>query len=163
MPVNVTERYMDPNDPDDYLARLVAGLPASAAEPDSPWVEPDYASIPGDADIPMDENERVLVWPGPAIIMPAGLLPDGKPHSYNDLDNAARICGERVRNGAEADFVVGEYRRQQNALRERAGLSRPTRGADGEARDSAETLAAIEQLHRVERARRATAHQLPTA
>lgn len=153
MPVDITERYMDPNDPDDYLARLVAGRPAPAAEPESPWVAPDYASIPGDADIPMAEAERRLVWPGPAMVMPNGLLPDGKPCSYNEMDNAARICGERVRNGAEADFVVKEYRRQQHALRKRVGLPRAMLGPHG-LEDTPETLAAIEELHRAERARR---------
>jgi hypothetical protein len=154
MPVEITERFFDADDPDDYLARRFAPAGAESA-PASRWVEPDYASIPNDADLPLDEDERRLVWPGPAVIMPAGLLPDGKPHGRNELDNAERICGERPRNGAEADAVVRAYKRQQRALRARAGLPRPEWGPSGKLEDTPDTLAAIERLHREERSRRA--------
>jgi hypothetical protein len=153
MPVEVTDRYFDPDDRDGDLAQLASGR-AAPVTADSPWVEPDYASIPGDADIPMTEAERVLVWPGPALIMPAGLLPDGKPHSYNERENASRICGSEVTNNAEADAVVRAYIRQQNALRDRAGLARARSGSSGQLEDLPDTVAAIKQLHRDELARR---------
>lgn len=155
MPVEMTERYFDPDDPNDPLAQLLRGRSPQAPEPESPWVEPDYASIPGDADIPDDEAERTLVWPGPAMIMPAGLLPDGKPPGRNDFDNGERIGGpgQRPRNNAEADAVWWAYRRQQNALRARAGLPRPVRGPNG-LEDTPETIEAIKRLHAEERARR---------
>ncbi|PXY16462.1 hypothetical protein BAY59_38550 (plasmid) [Prauserella coralliicola] len=156
MPVEITERYFDPDDPDDYLAQLAHGR-APDEEPESPWVEPDYASIPGDADIPMDEAERTLVWPGPAMIMPAGLLPDGKPPGRSDFDNGERIGGpgQRPRNNAEADAVWSAYMRQQRALRKRAGLPEPVRRPPRwKLEDTPETIEAIKQLHREERARR---------
>jgi len=155
MPVEFTARYFDANDPDDHLARLVAGRSDQAGDAESPWVAPDYASIPSDADLPMSEEERCLVWPGPAMIMPAGLLPDGKPADGSDFDNGERIGGpgQRPRNNAEADAVWWAYRRQQNALRARAGLPRPRRGANG-LEDLPETLRAIEQMHREEQGRR---------
>lgn len=150
MPVTVTERFGDPDDPDRVWARLSASV---EAEESSPWVEPDYASIPADGDLP-DGDALYLVWPGPALIMPAGLLPDGKPHSYNEFDNAERICGECPRTGAEADAVVWAYMGQQNALRDAAGLPRARRG-QGKLEDTPETLAAIVRIHEQERARRA--------
>ncbi len=155
MPVEITERYFDPDDPDDFLTQLAHGRSQPPAEPASPWVEPDYASIPGDGNLPLDETERTLVWPGPAMIMPAGLLPDGKPASYNERENASRICGENVRNGAEADAVVRAYDRQQNALRARAGLPQPiSRAPRWDLEDAPETIELIKRLHAEERARR---------
>lgn len=156
MPVEITERYFDPDDPNDALAQLVAGRRGGPAPAASPWVEPDYASIPSDADLPMDEAARTLVWPGPAMIMPAGLLPDGKPPSGSDFDNGERICGpgQRPRNNAEADAVWWAYRRQQNALRAQAGLPRAVRGPNG-LEDTPATIEAIKRLHAEERARRA--------
>ncbi|GAY10338.1 hypothetical protein [Pseudonocardia sp. N23] len=159
MPVDITPRYFDPNDPDDYLARqFAAQQPAPAAESECPWVEPDYASIPSDGELPWDQEARDLVWPGPAMIMPAGLLPDGKPYSRDERDNASRICGEVVTRGVEADAVVRAYQRQQHALRARAGLPRALRGENG-LEDLPETLRTIEQMHRDERARRQRAHR----
>ena len=164
MPVEVNARYFDPNDPDDYLARRFAAGPSPAAtaavESVSPWVEPDYASIPSDGDLPWDAAERDLVWPGPAMIMPAGLLPDGRPYSRDERDNATRICGEVVTSGVEAEAVVRAYDRQQDALRSRAGLPWAVRGARGKLEDTPETLRAIEQLHREELVRRQRAHRL---
>lgn len=154
MPVEITERFYDPDDPNDRLAQVARGR-GPAAEPESPWVVPDYASIPGDADIPTDETERNLVWPGPAMIMPAGLLPDGKPPGRSDFDNGERISGPgtRPRNNGEADAVWWAYRRQQNALRAQAGLPRPVRGPKG-LEDTPETAEAIKRLHAEERVRR---------
>lgn len=151
MPVEITERYFDPEDPDHLAQR--AYDPERGVQPNSPWVAPDYTTIPGDANIPMNEAHRTLVWPGPAIIMPAGLLPDGQPAGRSDVDNAERICGVRPRNNAEADAVWWAYRRQQNALRAQAGLPRPVRGPNG-LEDTPETITAIRQLHAAERARR---------
>jgi hypothetical protein len=151
MPVTITERFFDPDDPDRAWDEL--STPEETQKP-SLWVEPDYASIPHDKDLPANEDERRLVWPGPALIMPAGLLPDGKPHSYDERDNAERICGVRPRTGAEADVVVWAYMGQQNALREAAGLARARR-AHGKLEDTPETLAAIVEIHEQERARRA--------
>ncbi|GAY08242.1 hypothetical protein [Pseudonocardia sp. N23] len=108
--------------------------------------------------LPWDADERELVWPGPAMIMPAGLLPDGRPYSRDERDNASRICGEVVTSGVEADAVVRAYDRQQDALRDRAGLPYAVRGANG-LEDLPETLHAIERLHRKERARRRRVHR----
>jgi hypothetical protein len=152
MPVEITGRSYDPNDPSDHLARLIEGR--ESAVDDEPWVEPDYASIPDDADVLVDEAEQVLVLPGPALIMPAGLLPDGRPHSRDELDNATRICGQRVTNDAVADAVVVAYWRQQDALRKRAGLPLARRETGRGLVDLPETLDAIRRLHLEERARR---------
>jgi hypothetical protein len=89
--------------------------------------------------------------------MPAGLLPDGRPHSSDEWDNAARISGVRPRSAGEADAVVVAYMRQQTMLRAAAGIPRARRGASGKAEDSAEALAAIERLHEQERRRRGLA------
>ena len=155
-PVEVTERFFDPNDPNDPLGRLVAGRSGAvdSADVPEPWVTPDYASIPGDADVPLDEDERTLVWPGPAMIMPAGLLPDGRPYEHDDRINASRICGERVTNSAEADATVRAFDRQQDALRRRAGLALARYGESHELEDLPATLEAIKQLHLAEWDRR---------
>ncbi len=159
MPVEFTARYFDANDPDDYLARLVAGRGETSDVAESPWVEPDYASIPDDANVPLAEEDRELVWPGPAMIMPAGVLPDGKPYSRDDRDNASRICGEPVRSGAEADAVVRAYDRQQDALRQRGRIPLAHRGARGKLEDTLETTELIKQLHAEEQARRQQGHR----
>ena len=111
-------------------------------------------SIPAEADLPDDEAQRRLVWPGPAVLMPAGLLPDGQPHSASDLDNAERITGRRPRNTAEADGVVVAYFRQQSALRAAAGLGPARRDRSGHLVETPAALAAIRERHRQERARR---------
>lgn len=121
---------------------------------DSSWVEPDYWNIPGDAEVPDGEAERRLVWPGPAMLMPAGLLPDGQPHSDSDMENAERISGVRPRNAAEAAACVLGYVRQQSALRAAAGLAPARRDGSGHWVEDPSTVAAIRELHRRERARR---------
>ncbi|MFI5614120.1 hypothetical protein [Amycolatopsis sp. NPDC051903] len=153
MPVETTERNFYPDDPEYFIARLARDRAAALAEPASPWAEPYYAGIPADGDLPLDETERTLVWPGPAMIMPADLLPDGKPPSSSDFDNAERIrgLGRRPRDDAEADAVWRAYERQQNALRARAGLPQPVRGPHGP-EDTPETVGAIKKLHAEERA-----------
>lgn len=158
VPIEITERFLDPDDPDDWLAQK---LQADRDGGESPWVEPDYRSIPADHELPvtedgvtLDEEEVELVWPGPALVMPAGLLPDGKPASRSDIDNGERITGKRPTSGTAADVLWRAWVRQQNALRDKAGLPRPRRGADGEERDTPETLAAIAALHEAERQRR---------
>lgn len=150
MPIEITPRYFDPDDPDDWLAQK---LQAASDATESPWVEPDYRSIPADHELPLDQDEVELVWPGPALVMPAGLLPDGKPPRGSDIDNGERITGKRPTSGAAADVLWNAWVRQQNALRDKAGLPRPRRGADGEERDTPETLAAIAALHEAERER----------
>ena len=154
MPVTVTERFFDPNDPDRPWRNLSA--PSAVDVEESPWVAPDYSSIPGDADIPSDQHERRLVWPGPALVMPAGLLPDGKPYSRNEWDNAERINGTRPLNDAEADAVVVAYMLQQNALRESLGIPRARRSG-GKHEDPPEALEMIRRLHEQERRRRRAA------
>jgi hypothetical protein len=130
----------------------------SAEVRQAPWVAPDYAGIPADGDLPHDRAERTLVWPGPALVMPAGLLPDGCPHGRNEEDNAERISGVRPRNFQDADACVIAYNRQQRALRRAAGLPAPTRVPPRfELTDTPETLAAIAEIHARERARRAKA------
>lgn len=128
----------------------------SGAELDARWVAPDYASIPGDDTVmPGGYEGWTLVWPGPALIMPAGLLPDGLPHGPSDMGNAERIRGLRPRHFVEADEWVIAYVRQQNALRRAAGLPLPTRQAPTfNLIDTPETLAAIAAIHAAERARR---------
>lgn len=155
MPLDITGRSFDPSDPDDRLAQLVDGRDTSQESADivEPWVAPDYASIPGDADVPLDEDERTLVWPGPPMIMPAGLLPDGRSYGRDERANASRICGEPVTSGVEADVTVRAYMRQQRALRLAAGLA-IARRINGKLEDSPETLEAIRELHRAEQARR---------
>jgi hypothetical protein len=132
------------------------GAPAvTVSSEDSWWVPPDYASIPADADLPGDETERRWVWPGPAMVMPAGLLPDGKPHSCDDRDNAERISGVRPRTMAEADACVLAYWRQQATLRAAAGLPPARRDtSSGHWVEAPETVAAIRELHRQEHERR---------
>jgi hypothetical protein len=148
MPVEITERYMDPDDPDDFLAR---GRSAPAAVPASLWVEPDFSTCPTWP--PTQEQEDALLWPGPPMIMPAGLLPDGTSRPRDSVETARRICGREIRPAAEAEAYFDAYERQQNALRARAGLPRPVRGPNG-LEDAPATIEAIKQLHREERARR---------
>lgn len=133
---------------------LVGTAAVTVPGDDSSWVEPDYMSIPAEVDLPDDEAQRRLVWPGPAVLMPAGLLPDGQPHSASDLDNAERIAGRRPRNTAEADGLVVAYFRQQSALRAAAGLAPARRDRSGHLVETPAALAAIRELHRQERARR---------
>lgn len=121
---------------------------------DSSWVEPDYLGIPSDADRPADEAELRLIWPGPAMLMPAGLLPDGRPQSSNEADNAERVTGVRPRNAAEADAYVLAYLRQQSALRAAAGLAPAQRDGTDRWAEEPYAMAAIRELHRQERARR---------
>jgi len=133
---------------------LVGTAAVTVPGDDSSWVEPDYMSIPPDADVPDDEAQRRLVWPGPAMLMPAGLLPDGQPHSNSDMDNAERISGVRPRNAAEADACVVAYFRQQSALRAAAGLAPARRDGSGHWVEEPAAVAAIRELHRKERVRR---------
>ncbi|HEX6514910.1 MAG TPA: hypothetical protein VF049_05020 [Nocardioidaceae bacterium] len=160
MPIEITERFLDPDDPDDWLAQK---LQADRDGGESPWVEPDYRSIPADHELPVTEDgvtldeERVeLVWPGPALVMPAGLLPDGKPTHprESEAEYAERITGKGPYTSREADIIWRAYVRQQNALRKKAGLPRSHRGTDGKVQDTPETLAAIAALHEAERQRR---------
>jgi hypothetical protein len=151
MPVEFTARYFDANDPDDHLARLVAGRSDQAGDAESPWVEPDYNACPTWP--PTQEQEDALLWPGPPMIMPAGLLPDGTSRPRDSVETARRICGREIRPAAEAEAYFDAYTRQQHALRARAGLPRPRRGAKG-LEDLPETLRAIEQMHREEQGRR---------
>jgi hypothetical protein len=158
MPVEFTARYFDANDPDDHLARRIAGAgtrpeTAGESESSSPWVDPDYASIPADEDLPADEADRRLVWPGPAMIMPGDLLPDGQPPGYTWRENVPRICGRQPRSNAEAEAISWAYDRQQDALRKQAGLPRAEYGRTV-LEDTPETIERIKQLHAEERARR---------
>lgn len=125
--------------------RSLAGTAAETVPgDDASWVEPDYLSLLGNPDLA-----------GPEMLMPAGLLPDGRPHSDDDMDNAERISGRRPRSAAEADELVSAYLGQQATLRAAAGLPPARRDKSGRlvAEDPA-VLAAIRELHRRERARR---------
>lgn len=133
---------------------LVATAAVTVPGDDSSWVEPDYMSIPPYAELPDDEAERRLIWPGPAMLMPADLLPDGQPHSHSDMDNAERITGRRPRNATEADAVVLAYVRQQSALRAAAGLAPARRDTSGHLVETPGAIGSIRELHRRERARR---------
>lgn len=155
MPLTMTERYGDPDDPNEPYRRL--SMPESTAIAPSPYpwlVEPDYQAIPGDADLP-DGDELYLVWPGPALVLPAGILPDGHPYGRDELDNAERIQGVRPSNAVEADAVVRAFMRQQRTLRRQLGLPRAQRVPPHyQQQDTADTLRLIEQLHRREAERR---------
>lgn len=157
MPVTITERYFDPDDDEPAGGPGWAAVAPPHCPPESEvlWVEPDYGSIPGEGDLPADRDQLELVWPGPAMVMAAGLLPDGAPPGGSDWDNAARITGMQPRSGAEADGLVKAYSAQQNALRDAAGLPRAIRRWPRKIEDTPETLAAIESLHMEEHIRRA--------
>lgn len=119
---------------------------------EQPLAPPDYSLIARDSEL---QGEGPFVnWPGPPLIMPAGLLPDGTPMTSDECDNATRICGVAVRRGVEADAVVRAYQRQQRYLRRQAGLTTARLTAEGYV-DTPETAAAILALHREEIARRA--------
>lgn len=148
MPLTITEGYFDD---DEGFPGLACGT--DAPFPVTPWVEPDYGSIPSAADLPADPEQVRLVWPGPAMVMPGDLLPDGEPPGRDDRVNAQRITGRERVTGREADDLVGAYQSQQNALRAAAGLPRARRRGR-RLEDTPETLAAIVALHEQEDERR---------
>lgn len=128
----------------DGSARSLVGTAAvTVPGDDASWVEPDYLSLLSDTELA-----------GPAMLMPAGLLPDGRPHSGDDMDNAERISGCRPRSAAEADTTVVAYLAQQAALRTAAGLPPARRDRSGQLVEDPAVVAAIRELHRQERARR---------
>jgi hypothetical protein len=164
MPVTFSEHAYDPDDPDGPFRRLAgggAGTPAAVVDAESPWVEPDYSTIPDDAHLPADEDERYLVWPGPQMVMPGNMLPDGSAPTRNLIENAYRIQHIRYTRDDDADSIIWAYWRQQNELRARLGLPRPRREfRDGKAQvvDTPETFKRIRELHAAERRRRAAGH-----
>ncbi|MFC9250615.1 hypothetical protein [Amycolatopsis thailandensis] len=156
MPVTFSERPFDPEDPmGSFRDRSMAE--AAVDVEDSLWVEPDYSMIPGDADVPSDDDERYEVWPGPAMVMPNGLLPDGTAPTRDIIENAYRIQRVRYADQDDADVIIGEYWRQQGRLRDCLGLPRARRDATGKPRDTPETLQRIVELHEAERRRRHSA------
>lgn len=154
MPVGFSEHSVDPDDPDGAFRRLSRpdSTAAAGALPDpSPWVEPDYSTVAKDHELAGPGPHRN--WPGPPLVMPAGLLPDGQPYSGDDMDNARRIEGVVPRNEVEGDACVWAYMRQQNRLRKEAGIERARRDATG-LHDTPEAYAAIVEIHQQERERR---------
>ncbi|HEY0689410.1 MAG TPA: hypothetical protein VGD71_10240 [Kribbella sp.] len=130
-----------------------AAADTDTAQEAVPWVKPDYSTIAAEADLAGSSPFRD--WPGPPLVMPAGLLPDGKPPGSNEMDNSLRIEGVRPRSEAEANACVWAYWGQQNLLRDELGLPHPTRRAPSyKQQDTPETLAAIAELHQQERERR---------
>jgi hypothetical protein len=156
MPITITEHGLNPDEPDKPLQRLnvlSAGSAPTALEEPSPWVEPDYTAVAKESEL--SGTGPFHNWPGPPLVMPAGLLPDGKPWGGDDLDNSYRIEGVRPRNSVEADGCVQAYQRQQDLLRKELGLPRPRRlPPTFKSQDTPETLAVIAEVHRRERARR---------
>lgn len=153
MPLEFTARESSPRDPDGPLRHLTTPDAGTAAvDEDSPWVEPDYSTVANEADLVGGSPFRN--WPGPPIIMPAGLLPDGKPFGPDDMANSFRIEGVWPRNGAEAEACVIAYNRQQDLLRKEAGIDRAFRTRDG-LQDTSAAYEAIVEIHRRERERRA--------
>ncbi|QRP48587.1 hypothetical protein [Amycolatopsis sp. FDAARGOS 1241] len=55
-----TTRNSYPDDPEYFIAQLARGRDTAVAEPASAWVEPYYAGIPTDGDLPMGEAERTV-------------------------------------------------------------------------------------------------------
>jgi len=161
MPVTFSEHAFDPDDPDGPFRRLAtpAGAsPSAAVDVESPWVEPDYSAIPDDAHIPSDEDERYLVWPGPPMVMPGDLLPDGTAPTRDLIENAYRIQHVRYARDDDADYIYGEYRRQQHHLRTRLGIplaGREWRDGKAQVIDPPGALERIKELHAAERRRRA--------
>jgi hypothetical protein len=152
VPVEFTARGVDPRDPDGPLRRL--GTPDTGPDStvqDSLWVKPDYSTVAREADLVGSGPFRN--WPGPPIIMPAGLLPDGRPWSRDDMDNSHRIEGVRPRNSVEADACVNAYIRQQDFLREEAGIDLEFRTRNG-LQDTPTAYEAIVEIHRREREHR---------
>jgi hypothetical protein len=71
------------------------------------WVEPDYTTIANEATLAGGSPYRD--WPGPPLVMPGELLPDGKPMGSNEMENARRIAGVKPRTDQEADAYVVAY------------------------------------------------------
>ncbi|WP_329073533.1 hypothetical protein [Amycolatopsis sp. NBC_01480] len=154
MPVSFSEHSVDPDDPDGAFRRLASPdsiAAAGALQDPSPWVEPDYSTVAKEHEIAGPGPHRN--WPGPPLVMPAGLLPDGLPYSGDDMDNARRIEGTVSRNEVEADACVRAFERQQRLLRREAGIERGYRDATGR-HDPPAAYEAIVELHRREREQR---------
>lgn len=124
----------------------------STGDGSSSWAAPDYSTIRPDAD--MVGGEDYPDWPGPPLVMPAGLLPDGLPYSNDDRDNATRICGVPVRSEVEADNVILAYWAQQAGLRDDAGIDPAYRDDQG-LQDTPAARAAIIALHQAVKRERA--------
>lgn len=152
MALTISEHTVDPDDPDGPLRRLRTPAAADGGLVDeSPWVEPDYTTVAKDHELEGPGPFRN--WPGPPIIMPAGLLPDGKPWGRDEMRNSFRIEGVWPRNEVEADACVQAYNRQQRFLRKEAGIERPYRDRTG-LHDAPEAHTAIVEIHRREKERR---------
>jgi hypothetical protein len=140
---------------------LVGTAAVTVPGDDSSWVEPAYISVLGAADLAESPQELMRLQPGPAMLMPAGMLPDGQPTSGDMLDIAERITGSRPRDAFVAETIFRGYLVQQTALREDAGIPRPRRDSSGRYVEESESLAAIRELHRLERQRRRLAETPP--
>ncbi|MDN5854039.1 MAG: hypothetical protein L0K86_14565 [Actinomycetia bacterium] len=133
---------------------LVGTAAVTVPGDESSWVEPDYLAVLSAADVAESPEELIQLEPGPPMLMPADLLPDGRPWAGDMFDVAERITGVRPRNTGDAETVVRRYWVQQTALREAAGIPQPRQDSSGRYVEDPQSLAAIRELHRRERQRR---------
>jgi hypothetical protein len=107
---------------------LVGTAAVTGVGDQSPWVEPDYISVMSAADLAGSPEERRLL--GPAMLIPAGLLPDSRPPSGEVLEDAELITGYPPHDAAawcsrscsRCHAATSRSRAVRSCLRRRSGL-----------------------------------------